>query len=397
MRRGRVVVGILGAITLVVVIAALRASATPAAPGAAPCNLVPQLRDVTVNQGLGGYSPLVNGKETLVRFYLSMPSCAGSGASIQITGGTLAVCRVARAAPIPTPTPVPIATAYPVIAAFTRRSDGGLDRRPEVRRPGSMVLDARRRSPRTSRRRSTYRSRASKTDRTARSSRSPSRRVPARATRSARASIAPRTRSGSSSSPWATGRRPYSTQWTATAQQALQDGMTAAVSREYPLPAGSATSGNRRAPLLGRADAARPEAPEPARREREVLRHGRELRRDQGPAGAVPSLLQHGEPERAGEPRRGGRRSGRRARAPEPAASRGWRSSTRRRRGRIARPGRAGQLIGLELAHTLGLTPPNRESPFDGAHSQNITAENPLAQPALQRRPALVHHRPTAA
>ena len=47
---------------------------------APPCNLVPQLRDVTINQGLGAYSPLVNGKETLVRFYLSMPSCAGSGA-----------------------------------------------------------------------------------------------------------------------------------------------------------------------------------------------------------------------------------------------------------------------------------------------------------------------------
>ena len=43
----------------------------------------------------------------------------------------------------------------------------------------------------------------------------------------------------------------------------------------------------------------------------------------------------------------------------------------------IAHSGRAGQLIGLELAHTLGLTPPNRDSPFDGAHSQNIAAENP--------------------
>ena len=42
----------------------------------------------------------------------------------------------------------------------------------------------------------------------------------------------------------------------------------------------------------------------------------------------------------------------------------------------MARTGRAGQLIGLELAHTLGLTPPNRD-PFDGAHSQNIAAENP--------------------
>ena len=43
----------------------------------------------------------------------------------------------------------------------------------------------------------------------------------------------------------------------------------------------------------------------------------------------------------------------------------------------LARPGRAGQLLGLEIAHTLGLTPPSRESPFDGAHSQNVAAENP--------------------
>ena len=43
----------------------------------------------------------------------------------------------------------------------------------------------------------------------------------------------------------------------------------------------------------------------------------------------------------------------------------------------LASPNKTGQLIGLELAHTLGLTPPNRESPFDGAHSQNTTAENP--------------------
>ena len=116
-RRGRVVVGLLGAITLVVVIAALRASATPAAPGAAPCNLVPQLRDVTINQGLGGYSPLVNGKETLVRFYLSLPSCAGSGPSIQIVGGTLTLSGGASGT-IAAPTPVPTAPAYPVIATY---------------------------------------------------------------------------------------------------------------------------------------------------------------------------------------------------------------------------------------------------------------------------------------
>ena len=48
----------------------------------------------------------------------------------------------------------------------------------------------------------------------------------------------------------------------------------------------------------------------------------------------------------------------------------------------LALPGKAGQLLGLEIAHTLGLTPPSRESPFDGAHSQNVAAENP----SLNRR-----------
>src|SRR5204863_9720632 len=45
-------------------------------------------------------------------------------------------------------------------------------------------------------------------------------------------------------------------------------------------------------------------------------------------------------------------------------------------------PGRAGQLVSLETAHTFNLTPPDRESPFDGSHSQNVSAE----VPSLNRR-----------
>ena len=69
---------------------------TRAAAPPPPCTLLPQLRDVTINQGVGAYSPLVNGKETLVRFFLSMPSCAASGAAIQITGGTLVTSLAAQ-------------------------------------------------------------------------------------------------------------------------------------------------------------------------------------------------------------------------------------------------------------------------------------------------------------
>src|SRR3954453_24088680 len=48
-----------------------------------------QLRDSTVNQGLGSYDRLVLREEKLLRLYFSLPSCAPSGAIIKITDGTL--------------------------------------------------------------------------------------------------------------------------------------------------------------------------------------------------------------------------------------------------------------------------------------------------------------------
>ncbi|HVE62794.1 MAG TPA: hypothetical protein VNB94_03180 [Mycobacteriales bacterium] len=66
---------------------------TPAVGGATTCALVPQLRDVTINQGLGAYSLLARGKETLVKLYLQMPSCAGVGASMSYVSGSLQVLR----------------------------------------------------------------------------------------------------------------------------------------------------------------------------------------------------------------------------------------------------------------------------------------------------------------
>ena len=174
--------GVLGVLVVAALVGSLTASSTRAAPPPPECNLVPQLRDVTINQGVGAYSPLVNGKETLVRFFLSMPSCAGSGASIQITGGTLDSLRrrhghgrLSDAGAVP--------TAYPVDRLLTAAPDGGLDRRPEVRRTRrrwsrstsgvhrELHDDAQGTRPRRRRRRPT-----------ARSSRSRSRRVPGTAT-----------------------------------------------------------------------------------------------------------------------------------------------------------------------------------------------------------------------
>ena len=81
-----------GALVALLVAACLGALLPGASRGApAPCPLVPQLREVMVNQGLATYPRFVGGKETLVRLYLSGPSCAANGASIQLTGGTLTV------------------------------------------------------------------------------------------------------------------------------------------------------------------------------------------------------------------------------------------------------------------------------------------------------------------
>ena len=88
----------------------------PASAASSTCSLVPQLRSVTVNQGVGSYSPLVRGKDTLVRLYLSLPSCAGNKDFITLNGGslnvTLAGTTLAQGIS-PTPTPV---SPYPQMA-----------------------------------------------------------------------------------------------------------------------------------------------------------------------------------------------------------------------------------------------------------------------------------------
>jgi hypothetical protein len=57
------------------------------------CVLDPEVRAYTVNQGLNSHARLVRGKETLVRFYVGLPSCAdiANGAYIQVRRGELTV------------------------------------------------------------------------------------------------------------------------------------------------------------------------------------------------------------------------------------------------------------------------------------------------------------------
>jgi hypothetical protein len=87
--------GLLGLlIVLATVLAVLVGGAgTAFAP---PCTLVPEVRGYTVNQGLNSHARIVRGKETLVRFYLGLPSCVtatdiANGAYIQIRRGELTV------------------------------------------------------------------------------------------------------------------------------------------------------------------------------------------------------------------------------------------------------------------------------------------------------------------
>ena len=220
-RRGRVVVGILGAITLVVVIAALRASATPAAPGAAPCNLVPQLRDVTINQGLGGYSPLVNGKETLVRFYLSLPQCAVSKPRSRSWAGTLTLSGGASGT-IAAPTPVPTAPAYPVIATYgvAPVADSTGDQRFSGSRSTPSKTAAFTANFSTT---LTYQARASKSN-----PYGPVQQVtfslPGTSTAISVNFDRPSNALAVLRVPMGDGTKTYNTQWTATGQQALQDG-----------------------------------------------------------------------------------------------------------------------------------------------------------------------------
>ncbi len=376
--------GVLGVLVVAALVGSLTASSTRAAPPPPTCNLIPQLRDVTVNQGVGAYSPLVNGKETLVRFFLSMPSCAGSGASIQITGGTLALSGGATGA-VPTPTPVPVESAYPVIASYAVAPMADSTGDPKFVVPGSLVSRA---NAFTANFATTlgYRSRSSKT-----------------APYGAIQQITFSTRPGSSSPisasfdrpsnalgilfvPMGDGTKTYDTQWTAAGQQALQDGMTAGVARTYPLPNGIGNLGGtgglrylvaptlldlKRLNLLdgngkfcgtgANYDAVKAE-----------LAQFRLSYNTANPTAQANRVVGVVDPAVGLGP-------------PSPCFE-GMAVVNSQEAWALARPGRTGQLIGLELAHTLGLTPPNRESPFDGAHSQNVTAENP----SLNRRYNLV-------
>jgi hypothetical protein len=86
----------LAALVISVLLAGLAAAKPQTASGLSNCTaseLVPSLREVSANQGVGSYARLVRGKETLVKFFLSNPTtCAVTNTqSLNVTGATLSV------------------------------------------------------------------------------------------------------------------------------------------------------------------------------------------------------------------------------------------------------------------------------------------------------------------
>src|SRR5438309_6859724 len=86
---GRRGIASIGSLAIVASFIALAAGSAAAAT-CTPTQLVPQVRDAMVDQGIGAYSPLVRGKDAVGRVFLSLPTCsAGTSDYIEITNATV--------------------------------------------------------------------------------------------------------------------------------------------------------------------------------------------------------------------------------------------------------------------------------------------------------------------
>ncbi|HEY2935599.1 MAG TPA: hypothetical protein VGJ25_03315, partial [Gaiellaceae bacterium] len=108
-RRGRVGAALVAVAALVVVAAggpgAAHSAASLPACTASIFAAGPGVGAVTLNQGVGSYAftpeHLVRGKDTLVRFYLTLPAAVGTtcSGSISITGATMTVSNGSASLP----------------------------------------------------------------------------------------------------------------------------------------------------------------------------------------------------------------------------------------------------------------------------------------------------------
>jgi len=93
------------------------------AQGGGTCVVAPVVRDSAVNQGVSGtagYTPLVRGKDTIVRFYLSGPSCGTTtfqltSATLQLKNGTANIGAPVTADPAPSN----LTGNFPAIATYS--------------------------------------------------------------------------------------------------------------------------------------------------------------------------------------------------------------------------------------------------------------------------------------
>ncbi len=145
-RRSSAALVLIGVFVVTLFIANAPAQAARPKPTPTPtptnCILAPALRDVTVNQGVGTYSPLVRGKETLVRAYLSKPACASSSDVIELTGASLAVTAAGVTTTIAQPTPVVPTNPSPQLAAYSVAALADSTADPLWVVPGSLLAPA---------------------------------------------------------------------------------------------------------------------------------------------------------------------------------------------------------------------------------------------------------------
>src|SRR5439155_6841917 len=110
----RLLVGTVIAGALLAGVAQQSRSAGPA------CTLTPQLKEVAIDQGLPGYPRLVRGKETLVRPFFTLPSCAdtANGANISVKSASLTVKNGTATLTPPggiVTAPAPLGPTFPLI------------------------------------------------------------------------------------------------------------------------------------------------------------------------------------------------------------------------------------------------------------------------------------------
>jgi uncharacterized delta-60 repeat protein len=364
-------------------LALLPAGSAGTASAAPTCNLVPQLRAVTMNQGLG-YGTLARGKDTLVRLFLSLPSCAASSNSIALTGGSIAVKNGSTTlgtvgAPIPAPT-----SPFPLMAPYANAPMVDSTGDPKFLVPGSMLAPAGSTASFTATFSATvsYQSKTSSRD-----------------TSPVSGSVTLTTLSGLTAPVTAAvGQRSNalrvlavpmgdaSQRFADTANAAVQNGFTA-LSRLYPVPAGvgslvGTTGGVRFSMNAGMLDLRNVNGTN-------MLPNGLFCGTTANFDGLKAQLAQYLQSWNTANPSYtadrvvgavdGARSSGAASGCAEGMAAVGAPDAWVRAIPDGSTPSTTGSLMGMELAHTFGGVPTARDDNFNPYHSPNVSADVPLS------------------